>query len=286
LKGLLQLGDIYLDPFPVGDAESVRSALELGLPVVAMSGTPARTRATAGLLVSLGLDENVAADREGYFARATELARDAALRADLRSRTTQALAASPIAADALALGDALGAVLLQACEELSAHGAAAFRRAATPISTAGNDIAGILAAGESLLAAGLADDAWTQACAALAAQPSSLPARHLMGRVLDQRGQRHRARDYLLAAIEGGCAPAAVWRDLAGLLDRLGQGPDAISAIDTALRLAPEDVESWFVLGELAQRRGHAEILRDVAGFVQRHAPDDPRAQQLLAACS
>lgn len=98
-----------------------------------------------------------------------------------------------------------------------------------------------------------------------------------MGRALDMMGNSSRAAGYLVAAVQSGQAPVAVWRDLAGVLKRAGDIQGTITALQAALRLDQKDVESWFALGELAQEQGHADIIRDVGEIVRTLAPDDPR---------
>jgi tetratricopeptide (TPR) repeat protein len=80
-----------------------------------------------------------------------------------------------------------------------------------------------------------------------------------------------------------GSADLVVWRDLSGILKRLGDYPGAITALQTALKIDQKDVESWCTLGELAREQGHAAILQDVAQVLAEIAPDDPRTSLFSA---
>jgi predicted Zn-dependent protease len=95
-----------------------------------------------------------------------------------------------------------------------------------------------------------------------------------------------RATEYFVAAVQGGSASSAMWRDLAGVLDQSGRGDDAVTALETALRVDPSDGETWFMLGDLAARCGHAAIVREVAGILITLSPDDPRTARLQAEAS
>jgi predicted O-linked N-acetylglucosamine transferase (SPINDLY family) len=76
--------DVALDTFPCNGMATTCEALWMGVPVVTFPGAAHAGRIGSALLTTAGLKELVAADREGYVARAVELAKDAGRRAELR----------------------------------------------------------------------------------------------------------------------------------------------------------------------------------------------------------
>jgi predicted O-linked N-acetylglucosamine transferase (SPINDLY family) len=88
--------DLCLDPFPYNGHTSTFDALWMGVPVITLAGRTAVSRGGASILSNAGLTEFIARTAEQYveivIARATNLARLAALRAELRSR----MLASPL----------------------------------------------------------------------------------------------------------------------------------------------------------------------------------------------
>lgn len=87
--------DIALDTFPFSGCATSLDALWMGVPVVTLGGETMVSRQGASLLTSLGLEEWIADDADGYVRRALDLANDAArryaLRAGLRDRVRERL---------------------------------------------------------------------------------------------------------------------------------------------------------------------------------------------------
>nr|WP_255569774.1 hypothetical protein [Actibacterium sp. 188UL27-1] len=81
--GVLSLGDVYLDSFPLSDPATV-AALQAGLPVVAMAGQTARGHLGAGWLADHGLDALIAGSVDDYRRIAGDLIATAERRAALR----------------------------------------------------------------------------------------------------------------------------------------------------------------------------------------------------------
>ncbi len=76
--------DIYLDAWPCNAHTTAGEALWVGVPVVTRVGATFAQRVAASLLHTVGLDELVCVDAEGYRALVLELARDPARRTRLR----------------------------------------------------------------------------------------------------------------------------------------------------------------------------------------------------------
>jgi predicted O-linked N-acetylglucosamine transferase (SPINDLY family) len=284
-KSLIAVGDVFLGTYPVDDVGTITIPLDLGMPLVVREGVASRSRRCAGLLRSIGFEEFIAADDEGYLQQSVRLATDSHLRVDLRGRLEKTMNRMPQFMDTLAASEAFGEIMLRAYDEIAANGREAFRKETRPLmADAVDDPAAVLATSRSLLEIGMTDDAKMQVSLVLAAQPASVPGRQMMARILLLRGNLSRATEYLLAAVQDGSAPAEVWRDLAGALQQGGNGPGAINALQTAIRVNPGDAESWFMLGDIASRCGHADILRGVNSILEKLAPDDPRLGPLLEA--
>lgn len=66
--------DIALDPTPYNGGTTTLQALEMGLPVVSMTGSNLVSRMGASFLTALGRPEWLAADEDGYMAAAVRLA--------------------------------------------------------------------------------------------------------------------------------------------------------------------------------------------------------------------
>ncbi len=81
ILGLLSEADVYLDSFPFSGAVSIVDPILCNCPVVALEGTAARCRQSAGFLRGLGLGHMVATSLDGYIARAVRLGLDPAERA-------------------------------------------------------------------------------------------------------------------------------------------------------------------------------------------------------------
>ena len=281
VKELLRVGDIYLDTYPFGGVNSLVDPLELGLPVVVWEGQTFRSRMGAALMRSLGLNELIADSAESYERIVIDLSAKTEIRKDISARTAELMEREPVFLDALAASDAFGELMNLAFDELVTVGRDAFRAEKKPLQAEVVDAETLVSTGNYLLDLGMADEAARQVQRALAAQPNAISTRQFMAKILSSRGQNARAAEYLLAAVRSGHAPAVVWRELASVLRKTGRGSDAISAIETALRIDQSDVESWFLLGEIAHQCGHQGILADVSGIVTKLAPDDARTSIL-----
>lgn len=87
---LYALADLQLDTYPFGGWTTNLEALYLGVPIVTREGPTGRSRMGAAMLRRLGISDGIAHDDATYVAEAVRLARDHALRANLRTRLAAA----------------------------------------------------------------------------------------------------------------------------------------------------------------------------------------------------
>lgn len=88
--------DIALDTFPCNGVSSTLEALDMGVPVVTLTGQALAGRAATSILSSLGMNDLVAGSTGDYIRIATELAKDSARRASLRTGLRAKLRNSPL----------------------------------------------------------------------------------------------------------------------------------------------------------------------------------------------
>jgi protein O-GlcNAc transferase len=88
--------DIHLDTMPNNGVTTTLDALWMGVPVVALWGTEARSRAAATLVTRAGHGEWAAEDEDGYVRIAAELATDPPRLAAIRRGLRGELEASPL----------------------------------------------------------------------------------------------------------------------------------------------------------------------------------------------
>jgi len=90
------LADVFIDSFPCNGHTTISDALWAGLPVVTRCGETFASRVGASLLRAAGLADWVADDAEGYVQRVLRLAREPALRAELREHLARARTEAPL----------------------------------------------------------------------------------------------------------------------------------------------------------------------------------------------
>jgi predicted O-linked N-acetylglucosamine transferase (SPINDLY family) len=88
--------DVVLDTFPYAGGMTTLECLWMGLPVVTCPGETFCSRHSLSYLSSIGLDELVAADVDGYVDLAVRLAADLPRLADLRFGMRQRMQSSPL----------------------------------------------------------------------------------------------------------------------------------------------------------------------------------------------
>jgi hypothetical protein len=108
-----------------------------------------------------------------------------------------------------------------------------------------------------------------------------LATRHEQGNHLLAFGRTDRAVIYLLAAVDDPQAGPEVWHDLALALHANHQGAEAVQAMETCVRLAPDRLDSWLQLADWATDYGHTELVGEIHEVVRTLAPADPRVTSL-----
>jgi predicted O-linked N-acetylglucosamine transferase (SPINDLY family) len=279
IRSVLACADVYLDATDAGTPVWLAEALAAGLPAVAFRcpHNPDLDAAT-GLLADARLPELIGADRGHYVRLAAELAGDPARREECRARLKSAMAAEPVFLDTLAAGDAFGALMLTAYDELASLGRAEFRRQREPLRCFGVEaVADSVEAGLAAHARGDIESAAFESALALRTAPADARVRHLHGLVLHAQGEHSRAVDYLVRAVQDEHASPAMWFALAKALRANRQVPQAIQALEICIRLDPKQVEVLLFLLDLAENAGATDIARDVLQLMQEVAPDDAR---------
>ena len=272
VKGLLSLGNVYLDTFPFGGVTSLVDPLELGLPVVVWEGETFRSRMGAALLRTLELPDLIATSPAHYEAIALKLAADPVHRQLSSTRIVQRMENAPLFLDALASSEAFGDVIETAYDELAAVGRAAFRSNSTPIMASSSAATGEKGTQNALSAARQI----------LRTTPANAAARHEIGRALLAAGNTRRATTYLLGALQGEEAKAELWLDVARALQANGELGEALQALEAGLKIDQSLLEGWVLFAEIAHTLGSAEIAREAAGVARQLAPDDERVLPYL----
>lgn len=278
-RNLLQVADIFLDALSGSEPVWVAEALALGLPALALSQPLNADRdGAAHLLRSIALTELIAASETAYVETGVALAAAADRRAALRTRLKETLDLGPLFLDTLAAGDALGALLETAYDELAALDRRAFRAGREPLLCfSADNLTAELEAGFAAQAAGDTATAAFEANLALRADPANPRVRHLRAQVLLAEGKPARAVDYLMAALPHYVDDKEFWLLLAQSLRQNNQLPQAIEALDSCLRIDGKQVEPLLMLMELAEGVGAPDIAREALQCLQEIAPEDHR---------
>lgn len=276
VKGLLALGDLYLDTYPFGGVTSLVDPLELALPVVVWEGGTFRSRMGAALLRQLDLPELIAEDSANYHSIAIKLATDPAHREAYRARIREKMERAPLFLDQLATSDAFGDVIEKAYDELTKVGRAAFRANREPVMCCAADAASTAERGR------IAMDDVAGARERLRHAPTDPVARHVLGRALLEAGQAARATKYLLGALQGEESNPELWLDVARALSAEGKLGEALQALEAGLRIDQTALEGWVLFAQIAHQLGSVDIAREAAGVVKQLAPDDTRVTSYL----
>lgn len=92
-----RLVDIVLDTFPYSGGDTTTAALDMHVPVVALTGLRQGERMSLSILTHLGITETIAQTEDDYVAIALRLAREPERRAQLARKIAEQLAASGLA---------------------------------------------------------------------------------------------------------------------------------------------------------------------------------------------
>jgi len=239
VSALMGVGDLYLDTAPFSGVNSLVDPLEAAVPVVVWEGDTMRARMGAALLRSLGLNDLIAHDEAGYLRIALELVEDPARRGEISASIKAAMKHGPVFLDSLAASDVFGNLLETAFDEIAECGGAAFRRRRTPLRARQRAV--------------LTRDE-----------------RRRYGNELLTQGRPARAVAYLLSALQQDDGTAGLWLDVAKALRANGQYNDAMSALESALRLDEAMLDGWTLFAEMAAQVGHDELAEQARGVIRQ----------------
>ena len=90
--------DAVLDTFPYAGGDTTLAALDMGVPVVTLSGQRQSERIGVSILTNLNLEQTIANSEDEYVAITVKLARDAAFMKQTRERIAAAVAATDVGA--------------------------------------------------------------------------------------------------------------------------------------------------------------------------------------------
>ena len=261
--------DIALDSFPYNGTTTTCEALWMGVPVVALAGDRHAGRVGASLLESVGLQDLIAHDIDGYVAIAKRLAaglpRLAALRAGMRERVR----ASP-------LRDESGFV-----RELEECYVRLWQEKLKTATTPPLSLEALTAFWNQCHDAGAGPAFVDAAGRALAAGQGSAQLHFMLGCTMEDLA---RPQDAIAAyrkalASEPGHAKAA--NNLGCLQEALGDAEGAAASYEQALRADPKLANALYNRANLARQRGDLDAAE--AGFAQALALEPQRAEWLGA---
>ncbi len=280
--------DVALDPFPHNAGTTTIEALWQGVPVVSLAGRPSVGRFAASILGAVGLEDWVAADADGYVARAVAAASDLPALAALRAGLRGLVAASPLR-DAAGLARATeagyralwrrwcggDAARLRGMYQRGEHAAAealAGRMIARDSDTAtAQHVRGLLAhaAGNNEAA-----DAALAAAARLTPQDAELHANRAV--VLRVLGRLEAAEATARRAIELDAGNAAAHNNLGNVLRDAGRAGESEASYRAALHIAPDFADAWsnlaWVLALSGQPHAAEVAARQAVALDPRHA--------------
>ena len=114
-----RLVNAVLDTFPYAGGDTTLAALDMGVPVVTLSGFRQSERVGTSILTHLGVTETIAATEDEFVAIAVRLARDATFMVDIRRRIEAAVAATDVRTYTRGLEDAFVTIAAEKSVPLS-----------------------------------------------------------------------------------------------------------------------------------------------------------------------
>jgi len=253
--------DIALDSFPYNGTTTTCEAMWMGVPVVALQGDRHAGRVGASLLCSVGLQELLAKDVDGYVEIATRLAGDVAGLAALRAGMRQRMRAS-------ALLDEQGFVReLEECYLAMWQGKLASSAALPAAAPASLDAA------RELRRAGKLAEAKAACEAILRQQPANGDALALLWDLGHDLAENAAVVDAIGCALAAGGESAQLHYMLGCTLQDLSRLEEAIAAFQKALMLDPGHAKAANNLGCLQEVLGQLDQAAESYGRALRANP-------------
>jgi protein O-GlcNAc transferase len=283
---LVSIADIWLDFDPSADLSLLAIAATHQMPLLTWSPSGTPISRTARTLHHIGQDSSLVCKGPELTEKLTALAADPAQRQSEGQRLHHSVFDSQKLPDSLAVADVLAEVIEAGHQRLVELGRPRFARDTKPLLAPASaiDAAELLVSGEAALQRGDADDACKLARQALRGKPQYADARLLLGRALSALGHHQPAIAYLTAAVSGHEHDSGRWLELARAFRAAAEMPSALDALGACLQVAPDCLDGWIMMVELAEGAGATEIAHESLEAAQRLAPEDPRVQKLAQA--
>ncbi len=272
--GLMQLGDVIIDPFHFSGGKTTSEALGLGQPVVTMPGEFMRSRVTLACYRQMGMMDLVAENVQEYVSLALRLATDPVWRAEMVAKIHKL---SPLLFEDMAAirefeeffsnavaktqgSETIAAVDANRSEEClqqatALHQAGRFAAALKPYAEAiRHDPQNHIAhsnMGLALHALERLDEAVASFKAAIAIKGDFADAHNNLGVTLKKRGDLDAALGSYRQAVAINPDYAAAHHNLGSLLQVMGEPDEAVAAYKRAVELNGNLVEAHASLGAL-----------------------------------
>lgn len=261
---LLACADVVVEGAPPFPLPALADILGRHLPVYTVRGSTLNRRATAAVLESLELNALVAPDPAHLVRQVTMHLEPTHQSANIRRHLQERLDLTPAFLDSLAGGLAMDDLLRLVASSTSPSGPEKPRPApASWCAAAGIDLRQTLCRAQTAWKNGDWHTTLSEARLVLQVCPRHAQGRLLLGRAHLARGETRAALPYLLASLEGREGEAGHWHDLATALHAEGRVSEAIDALETSLRLAPDNSTGWELLALWAEAVGAEELARD-----------------------
>lgn len=261
------LVDIVLDTFPYSGGDTTLAALDMGVPVVTLTGKRHSERTSYSILKNLGVESTIAAREEDFVAIAHRLATDRAFRESVKDEIQAGLKNS-LLVDMDAYVRHLEGAYLRAVEEK-----ALFSGSAGKLTMA--ELKSLFQEALRLHQANQLPEAEKLYRQVLADQPEYAPASYMLGMLLRAQGETGSARSCLDQAIRHAPHYADAWAALGRLDYAEGRYAEAVEAFRYVLGARPGSLEIQNDLGlalsHLGQTKEAIEILRQAVAT----KPDD-----------
>ncbi|MHB9102990.1 MAG: O-linked N-acetylglucosamine transferase, SPINDLY family protein, partial [Sulfuricella sp.] len=261
------LVDVVLDTFPYGGGDTTLAALDMGVPVVTLTGKRHSERTSYSILKNLGVESTIAASEQDFVAIAHRLATNPAFRESVKNEIQAGLKDSPLV-DMDGYVRHLEGAYLRAVEEK-----ALFSGAAGKLSV--EELNSLFQEALRLHQANQLPQAETLYRQVLEDQPEYAPASYMLGMLLRAQGETELARPCFAQAIRHAPHYADAWAALGRLEYAEGGYAEAVDAFRRVLAVRPESIEILNDLGlalsHLGQTKEAIEILRKAVATRPNH---------------